>query len=281
MMSQRRLDLIVAQNPYPEYAEWWSLGHEFSSFMAEAIVSQWSELPHNEGDLGAVRKDVEGYAELVYSREVRQGLVEDFADKTLTRPIQSGEFDALSYAFYKAAFELIEGHIHAYDHSLREERRLFTKRVGKIVFGLIRDHLQLSLPASLEDENSLSRLKECIGKLGVFLTNQGYLRDHFAFLLSVDTEHAGNRILQSESEFLANLKDRNVTYALYEMGFPVILPSAVYLYQMLGEAQHHSSRIIEELFKLVGCEARETDDFDPTGYPSDLVVELWEIRRLA
>ena len=63
------------------------------------------------------------------------------------------------------------------------------------------------------------------------------------------------------------------------MGHPVILPSAVYLYHTLGEAQHHSSRTIEELFDRVGHEARETDDFDPIGYPSDRVVELWEIRK--
>ena len=67
-------------------------------------------------------------------------------------------------------------------------------------------------------------------------------------------------------------------YALYEMGYPVILPSAVYLYNTLGEAQHHSSRTIEELFGRVGFQARETDDFDPSGFPSDRVVELWEIR---
>ena len=64
------------------------------------------------------------------------------------------------------------------------------------------------------------------------------------------------------------------------MGYPIILPSAVYLYQTIGEAQHHSSRTIEELFARCGCTASETDDFDPTGYPSELVVELWEIKEV-
>ena len=59
----------------------------------------------------------------------------------------------------------------------------------------------------------------------------------------------------------------------------MILPSAIYLYNIIGEAQHHSSRIIEELFSRVGYEARETDDFDPTDFPSDRVVELWEVWR--
>lgn len=48
----------------------------------------------------------------------------------------------------------------------------------------------------------------------------------------------------------------------------------------MGEAQHHSSRTIEELFEMVDSEGRETDDFESTGYPSEMVVELWEIREI-
>ena len=66
----------------------------------------------------------------------------------------------------------------------------------------------------------------------------------------------------------------NAYIQLYEMGYPAILPSAVYLFRLLGEVQHHSSRTIEELFPRMGCEARETDDFDPTCFPAELVVEL-------
>ena len=69
-----------------------------------------------------------------------------------------------------------------------------------------------------------------------------------------------------------------VAHALYEMGYPAILPSAVYLYHTLGEAQHHSSRTIQDLFDQIGYDAWETEDFDPTDYPSDMVVELWQIR---
>jgi len=59
----------------------------------------------------------------------------------------------------------------------------------------------------------------------------------------------------------------------------VILPSAVYLFNTIGEAQHHSSRTMEALFDAMGYEAHETRDFDPSGFPSDRVVELWEIAR--
>jgi hypothetical protein len=36
-----------------------------------------------------------------------------------------------------------------------------------------------------------------------------------------------------------------------------------------------------ELTDRAGCAASETPDFDPTGLPADLVVELWEIRKRA
>ena len=104
------------------------------------------------------------------------------------------------------------------------------------------------------------------------------MRDHFDFLFTVNVPFKGRRIVQDESDFLSNLVGGKA-YALYEMGYPAILPSAVYLYQTIGEAQHHSSRTIEELFALCDYQARETDDFDPTGHPSDHVVELWEIRK--
>ncbi|MEZ4663694.1 MAG: hypothetical protein R2911_39680 [Caldilineaceae bacterium] len=57
------------------------------------------------------------------------------------------------------------------------------------------------------------------------------------------------------------------------------LPSAVYLCHTLGEAQHHSSRTIEELLPAWSLDG-ETDDFDPINYPSELVVELWEIQDI-
>lgn len=277
-MSKRNLKQIMEQKPFHDYADWWIVGPEFSSFMSEAIVSQWSALPHNDGDLAGVKRDLADYMKLVYGRELWDGLAEEFAGNAFTRPIQSGEFDALSYAFYKSAFDLIERHLDTYDHSLSKERRLFSQRVGRVNFGLVSDHLNLDIPPKLDEESSFIQLKACIRRLGAFLTAQGYLRDHFDFLFAVDTEHGGRRIVQSESDFLANLSSQGCAYALYEMGYPVILPSAVYLYHTHREAQHHSSRTIEELFDLLGCEARETANFDPTGHPSELVVELWEIK---
>lgn len=280
-MGQKTLNQIVAEKPFPDYADWWNIGPAFLGFMSEAIVSQWSTLHNNDGVLGIVRRYVSEYLNVVFGREADASLVEDFVNKTFSRPIQSGEFDALSYAFYRSAFELIERHIEAYDHSLERERRLFTKRVGKTFFRLVHTHLDLDLPKNLNNEQDFIRLKDCTREVGAFLKAQGYLRDHFDFLFALDVQHTDLRIVQTESEFLGSLKRNGTAYALYEMGYPVILPSAVYLYHTIGEAQHHSSRTIEELFELIGYEARETDDFDPTDYPSDRVIELWEIRKLA
>ena len=120
-------------------------------------------------------------------------------------------------------------------------------------------------------------LQQAIAQVGNFLKTQGYLRDHFAFRFDVHTQQLGQPIKQGAADVIRQLQSKRTVYALYEMGYPAILPSAVYLYHTMGEAQHHSSRTIEELFGRMGYRASETADFDPTGYPSDLVVELWEI----
>jgi hypothetical protein len=99
--------------------------------------------------------------------------------------------------------------------------------------------------------------------------------------LDVDITHRGRRIRQRAEDFRDILNRGDPAYALYEMGYPAIMPSAVYLYQTIGEAQHHSSRTIEELFDRIGCTASETPDFDPTGLQADLVVELWQLRKRA
>lgn len=279
-MSQRSLKQVAEKQPFRDYAEWWHMGPAFSKFMSEAIVSQWAGL-YDSGNLEVVRSYVSEYLNIVYGREAKLSLVEDFVYKSSSQPLQSGEFDALSYSFFRSAFELLERHIEKYDNSLERERRLFTERVGEVFFGLVRSHLGLELPHDLNDEQNFIRLKDCIQQLGAFFEAQGYLRDHFEFLFAVDVEHAGSRIVQAETDFIGNLKSKGLAYALYEMRYPVILPSAVYLYQTIGEAQHHSSRTIEELFKSIGYDAKETDDFDPSHHPSDRVVELWEISKLA
>jgi hypothetical protein len=280
MMGRKTLSQIVGERPFPDYADWWQVGQTFTHFMSEAIVPQWLELHSNDGNLDSVKTYVLEYVNVVYGKQASPSLVEDFVNTSSARPMQSGEFDALSYAFYRSAFELIQIHLDEYSHSLERERRLFTKRVGRIFFRLVQDHLNLDLPTGLNNEQEFSQLKVCLQQIGNFLQTQGYLRDHFKFSFEVDIDQAGRRIKQTEMDLLAHLHHNGLAYALYEMGYPIILPSAVYLYHTVGEAQHHSSRTIEELFELIGYEARETDDFDPTGHPSDLVVELWEIRKM-
>lgn len=276
-MMTKELKEIVQEKPFEDFANWWPVGRLFSTFMSKAIHGEWSRLANNTADLSPVKNYTELYLSTVFDSEARSSLVDEFAQNSFLSDLQSGQFDALSYAYYRSAFELIEKHIGRYEHRLERERRLFTKRVGKIFFDQVYDHLSLDLPAGLSNVDQFDQMKGCIAQVGEFLVEQGYLRDHFGFHFNVKLEHDGRQIEQQEGDLLANISDGGTGFALYEMGYPIILPSAVYLYHTLGEAQHHSSRTIEELFDRVGYDARETDDFDPTSYPSDRVVELWEI----
>lgn len=281
-MTTKTLQEVVQEKPFEDFADWWLVGSEFLSFMSEAIYSEWAALPTliNAGaELATVERYTELYLTTVFGRLARPTLVEAFVNQSFEYPIYSGEFDALSYAFYRSAFELIASNSEAYTESVSRERRLYTKRVGRKFYDQLHHHLALDLPAGLETEVQYIQLKEALGEVGEFLVTQGYLRDHFAFHFDVTTHHGGRAIEQRDETFLQQLAD-GTAFALYEMGYPIILPSAVYLYHTMGEAQHHSSRTIEELFERVGYEARETDDFDPIGYPSEMVVELWEIRKL-
>ena len=279
-MGAKTLQQIVAEKPFTEYGDWWPMGTQFLNFMSEAIVSEWAALPSNDGSFGSVSDYVAEYIRTVFQREARSGLVDEFVQKKYSETIQSGEFDALSYAFYRSTFELIAQHLDQYENPLARERRLYTKRVGKIFYDQVHDRLGLNLPSGLDTPEQFAQLKNEIDSVGTFLHAQGYLHTHFRFTFDVDVEAGGSTIHQVDADALDNLKKYNLAHALYEMGYAVILPSAVYLYHTLGEAQHHSSRTIEELFDRVGFEARETDDFDPINYPSDMVVELWEIKRL-
>ena len=280
-MDHKTLIQIAAEQPFPDYGDWWTMGQVFSGFISEAIVSEWSKLQHEQRfrcDKSITSQSI--WLSYMANRPEPLWWM-NFVSKEFSRPIQSGEFDALSYSFFRSAFESIEKQVDELGNPPERERRLFTKRVGKVFFSQLRDYLSLDLPADLKDDENFERLEDCIAQVSEFLTTEGYLRDHCQFTFSLDVEYSGRKIIQTEGEFLENLKCTGLAHALYEMGYPAILPSAVYLYHTFGEAQHHSSRTIEELFERIGCDARETEDFDPIDYPADNVIELWEIRYLA
>ncbi len=283
-MTPMSLEQISRQRPYPDFAEWWPMGEEFLTFMSAAIVGEWRKLgTQSARDVDEeLKEDVEEYVghyiDLVYGTAALPSLVDSFMQATDLATIRSGEFDALSYGFYRSAFELLAAQGLS-DEQLNFERHEFCRRVGKRVYGALETHLGFELPEKLGTADDFEQAQQSINTIGGFLQDQGYLRDHFAFRFDVQAEHCGQSINQTEADFLQRITRGETGYALYEMGYPAILPSAVYLYHTMGEAQHHSSRIIEDFFGAIGCAASETDDFDPTGYPSDMVVELWEIRR--
>ncbi len=278
-MLDKDLRNVVLKKSFEDYAQWWPVGSEFTSFMSEAMHCTWLELANNSGDLSAVDQHITIYLSTVYEKKPAPNLVQHFAENDSSIELSSGEFDAISYAYHRSAFELIEKNIDQYSSNLVEERLMFTKKAGKLFFDQVCEYLSLDLPGQLSNSDDFLQLKHCISDVGSFLQEQGYLRDHFAFHFDVSTSHQGVKIQQTDESFLEKIKSNSTGYALYEMGYPSILPSAVYLYHTIGEAQHHSSRTIEELFSRVGYTARETDDFDPIGYPSDMVVELWEIEK--
>jgi hypothetical protein len=245
--------------------------------MSQAIISEWKNTASIMDTLSQVQSFATEYIHTVYKGAADPSLVDRFHHQDFSSPFHSGEFDALSYAFFRSAFELLAEQTTEGDLAIARQRRSFTKRVGKSFFSALHDHLRLNLPSDLNSEDNFTILQDNIRSIGKFLVEQGYLRDHFAFKFDVDVSHVGKHIQQNKEDFIHNLQNEGSGYALYTMGYPAILPSAVYLYHTHGEAQHHSSRTIEELFEHIGYQARETDDFDPTGFPSDKVVELWEI----
>ena len=275
---KRELASVVAERPFWEFSPWWIMGHEFIQFMSTAIVSQWSELDGTSMGLEKIQRYLDEYLRLVYDQVTHPGLLKNFIEQDFSSHFYSGEFDALSYAFYRSAFDTIAEKPIKDNSVIIMERRKFTRNVGKVFFSSIQKYLQLDLPTALKTQQQFQRLQKNINLIGEFLIEQGYLKEQCEFTFSVDVAQTNQHILQKNDEFLKNLNNNGRGYALYIMGYPTIFPSAVYLYQMFSEAQHHSSRTIEELFEKVGCTAHETDDFDPSNFPSDRVVELWKIR---
>ena len=162
-MLGKSLAEVVGERQFPDYANWWPMGQQFTSFMSEAITSQWLSLPHNDGDLATVQQYVSEYLTIVYSRQAATSLADSFVKKS--RPIQSGEFDALSYAFFYSAFELIQRYSEEYTYPIDRTRREYSKRVGRIFFQLLRDHLDLQLPDDLSDTQSFNQMQACIHKI--------------------------------------------------------------------------------------------------------------------
>jgi hypothetical protein len=274
-----QLRRLVAENPYPYFQNWWSMGERLLEFMSDAIYSAWDIYYPNEISFGGnLAAHIARYMKIVYGKPLRKDLITDFVTKKKLANIRSGEFDALSYGFFFSAYEMI-----AFKFSVEEakaKRHQFTRHVGTIFYQAMSRELDLVLPEKLESEGDMLLLNIAIDHIGNFLITGGYLREHFAFRFDVTAEHESKHIVQTAASFLSNLREKGTGYALYEMGYPVILPSATYLFQSeFKTAQHHSSRIIEDLFEQVGYEAHETPNFNPTDHDPKLVVEFWEIHK--
>lgn len=275
----RSLTSLVKNRPFPEFTHWWRMGDEFIHFMSSAIGSEWRNLDKPDREIDQVQNNLGEYFQLVYGKTNAGELLDGFLEGDISGVFHSGEFDALSYALYRSAFEVIAARNPDEVEAIKEAQRDFTRRVGKKFFKAVQEHLPLTLPSELETSQQLGDLEENIERLGEFLLRQGYLRDQCDFSFNVDVVHNDEHLSQNRDVFLERLNQYGIGYALYIMGYPAILPSAVYLYQMYGEAQHHSSRTIEEIFSRLGLQANESEDFDPSTYPADRIVELWKVYK--
>ena len=211
-------------------------------FMSIAIVSQWKQLDGTKAGLERIQSYLDEYLSLVYNQAVRSDLLKNFMEQDFLSSFYSGEFDALSYAFYRSAFETIAERHSQDGELLLHTRREFTKNVGRIFFASIQEYLHLDLPSALKTPPQFLQVQNSIALIGEFLIGQGYLREQCEFTFSVDVAQTDQHIFQATDDFLKNLNSKGIGYALYIMGYPAIFPSAVYLYQMFSEAQHHSSR---------------------------------------
>jgi hypothetical protein len=106
-MEYKTLRQAVSEHPYPDYAAWWPMGTDFLRFMAEAIGTEWLDLAARSTGLAEVQAYVAGYISAVYGRDAGPGLATDFADIRNLETIRSGEFDALSYAFFRSAYDAL------------------------------------------------------------------------------------------------------------------------------------------------------------------------------
>lgn len=264
-MKYQSLADAVAAHPVPEFANWWPVKEVFVGCAAQAVSEAWRQLPGNSGNLSPVRAIVSEYMERVYQRPLTPGRVEAFAAGAAD-PLGSGEFDAIYYGFFRSAFE----------HT--QDKPEFTREVGRRFLRQVVSALDLVLPAGLGSDDEFAQLQTALQRVGRFFLEQGYLRTHFAFRFDVARGPGGEEVRQKSNLVVARLAQDRRAYALYEMGYPAIFPSAIYLFYTAGEAPHYSTRMLQAMFEQIGYTARETADFSPSDFSVDLLIELWVIR---
>ena len=177
------LSTAVSQHPYPEYQEWWPMGESVLALMADAILSQWRPLSPSADSVASIQETVDEYISLVYGRQARPELAASFAAAADRGTVQSGEFDALSYAFFLSAYRKFASQFSGDD--LSRARREFAERVGAHFFSHLSEHLTLEPPRALQSGADLALVKSAIQCVGEFLLEEGYLRSRFAFSRSL------------------------------------------------------------------------------------------------
>ena len=84
------MEEVVQAYPFPQHQRWWPVGTQFTNFMSNAIVGEWSALPTNSGSLVPVAAYADQYVRTVYGRTLEERICTAFHTNTLARPLQSG-----------------------------------------------------------------------------------------------------------------------------------------------------------------------------------------------
>ena len=147
---------------FPTGGPW---ARDFLAFMAQAIGTEWRAVTGTKrGDLAAVQTDLPSILSwsIIVWRDQR---LLPILSRASTCTIRSGEFDALSYAFYKSAFETFSATI-ADTTAMADAAMALHSVLASLFINQLHEHLALRLPNQLQTEADFTHLQKAIDRAG-------------------------------------------------------------------------------------------------------------------
>ena len=162
-------------------------------------------------------------------------------------------FDRMSYSIFKVFYE--------YAKDVSKEMEI-TENIGADIFNYISARSDNNIDYSFEN------FLQCMKFICEFFEKCGYYKN-----ANVITEYR-------ETKFdIDLLKNGGITYLIYRMVDPIVLPSAKQLNEEYkSTCQHFSSRTIQACLNKFGLSGREID-FQVGNQDSMNVNEIWEISK--
>ena len=153
---KRDLASLVKERPFREFSQWWKMGDEFIQFMSDAIVSKWTELGETKVGMERIQNNLDEYLGLVYGQTTHPDRLKNFFEKDFSTLFYSGEFDAISYALYRSSYETIAKEHIGIGTAITEQRRGFTKEVGKVFFFIFKGATSIRFTFRIENSATIS-----------------------------------------------------------------------------------------------------------------------------